>query len=122
MQSNAIKYVLLLFGIIIFEMFSRCAVATSKIPIREIDRPINMPAGIKQVDIDLRWNYSGRWELSPYLAYAVTDKITFISLPFPIIQYQFYGSNSYIGDTVKTSNIAIGLIAGIKRSVNYPKL
>ena len=108
------KMLFLLCLALVFGLFSGCAVATGKIPIREIDRPINMPAGIKSVYLNSNDNEIKRGATNQEIAYAVTDKITFPNLPFPVIQYQFYGSNSYHGDTVIAPTIALAVVAGIQ--------
>jgi hypothetical protein len=122
MQSILKTIVFFILSAFILGLFSGCASTTKKIPIREIDRPINMPAGIKQVSTDFFYEYFKYFDktwaiiwpiLHPDIAYAVTDKITFTSLPFPVIQYQFYGSNFTAGDTVKTPDLALALIGGL---------
>jgi hypothetical protein len=108
---------------LVLGLFSGCAVATKTIPIREIDRPINMPAGIKSVsmsywsdEMDKNGFLGGLFQtLQPSrIGYALTDKITFSNLPFPVIQYQVYGSNSYHGDTVIAPSIALAVVGGIQ--------
>jgi hypothetical protein len=124
-MKSTLKTMVLFFLGIIIGLFSGCAVATKKIPIREIDRPISMPAGIKQVSANIspnefNHNYFLFGAVDPLfqanVTYAVTDKITFANLPFPVIQYQFYGTNYYNGDTVKTPNLASAIIGGIETS------
>jgi hypothetical protein len=108
------------FGIFMVSMISGCAVATNQMPIREIDRPLNAPAGTKEVSVSMEFNDRGGYRFlsfwDPYfnsvMAYSITDKISLPSFPFPVIQYQIHGRNGDIGDTIKTPGFALAVFGG----------
>ena len=99
-------------AIVFLVVLSGCAVATKQIPIREIDRPVNMPAGIKQVDVECYGGDSRDWFFMPNVSYSVTDKISFPFFPLPVIQYQFYGPQND-NCVMKVNDLSMAIIAGV---------
>jgi hypothetical protein len=114
---------------------SGCAVATTKLPIREIDRPISAPAGIKQVRVDLSYLTNSGFglapggagglapigagpSLTPDFSYAVTDGVSFVHLPYPVIVFRIFGRDAIDNDTVKAAGFSMAGIGGVTGS--YP--
>jgi hypothetical protein len=104
--------VIVFLGSVFLVVLSGCAVATKQIPIREIDRPVNMPAGIKQVDVNCYSGDSRNWSIRPNVSYSVTDKISFPFFPLPVIQYQFYGPQND-NCVMKVNDLSMAIIAGV---------
>jgi hypothetical protein len=110
------------FSIFICNLLFGCSATTKTLPIREIDRPLNAPAGTKQVSTSVGISdNSGGWNilshlLTPTIQYAITDKLTFPNLPFPILQCQIRGSHIYSGDTAKTPEFALAVFGGAAAS------
>ncbi len=107
------------FGVIVCGAFSGCAVATKTMPVREIDRPLSAPAGIKQVAV--RFELSKNTTMSsffnsvsnPVISYSITDKFTMPRFPFPVLQYEIYNSHHYTGDTAKSSDLSAAVFGGV---------
>jgi len=86
--------------------------------LRQIDRPLQDPSGVRRLSFDIagekRLHYDTlSIQLSPGFSYAITDRITFCDLPWPMLQVGIKtsraGSTAFDG----LSALAISLRAGV---------
>lgn len=112
-----IKYQYVLF---VFLLFLGCATNRYYVPLREVDKTINLPEGSKNLlayfgasiypDTTL---YDVTWLVSPQVSYGITNNLCYPLFPLPALQYAVVNNNRIVNDTVFINNFNVSLIGGL---------
>lgn len=106
--------------VFVFLSFMGCATNNYFIPIREIDKTVNVPEGSKSlsayfeasINPDTIVNdFSGL--LNPQMSYGITNNLCYPLFPLPALQYAVIGNNRTVNDTVYINSFNLSLIGGL---------
>jgi hypothetical protein len=86
--------------------------------LRQIDKPLQDPSGVRRFSFDIagekRLHYDTlSIQLSPGFSYAITDRVTFCDLPWPMLQVSLKASRAGTTASDGLSALALSLRAGV---------
>jgi hypothetical protein len=104
----------------VFLSFTGCATNKYFIPIREVDKTINVPEGSTTItpSFDASFypggiSYDLEGVVFPQVSHGITNNLCYPLFPLPALQWAVINHNEIINDTVYMTNINLSLTGGL---------